>query len=232
LQAIGIVAVAVSALAALVFYSLTFVVLLCLVTAIASGLAKLAVDATIQERVPETVRASAFAHSETLLMLAWVLGGALGLIPFTGRIGMALCAIGMAVAAARAATVAMQLRNERLSGISSDSTVAMAAPAPSRPQPQPQPSNATTQDLAPAAPKTVRVRPFRTLAQPLPGTTPETTKARAGRWSRRKAAVDPPKGAELPKTKVEPVRTDVLPPGPEDQPSYHLYRPTTLDERE
>ena len=52
--------------------------LLCLVTAIASGLAKLAVDAVIQERMPDAVRASAFAHSETLLMLAWVAGGRSG----------------------------------------------------------------------------------------------------------------------------------------------------------
>ena len=64
------------------------VALLCLVTAIVSGIAKLAVDATIQERVPERLRASAFAHSETVLMLAWVVGGGLGLIPVDGRLGV------------------------------------------------------------------------------------------------------------------------------------------------
>ncbi len=59
-----------------------------LAIAIVGGLAKLAVDASIQERIAEDVRASAFAHSETLLMLAFVVGGAIGLIPFTGRVGI------------------------------------------------------------------------------------------------------------------------------------------------
>ena len=79
--------------------------------------------------------------------------------------------------------VAMALRKERLSGISSDSTVAMDGPQqqqqPARPQAQtaaPRAVEVTTQEVA-TAPTTVKVRPFRTLAQPLPGTTPETTRA-------------------------------------------------------
>src|SRR5437763_1095709 len=82
LQAGAITVTAAAAAFAALRYSLLTVAVLCLLTAIGSGLAKLAVDAVIQERVPEGVRASAFAHSETLLMLAWVAGGGLGLIPF------------------------------------------------------------------------------------------------------------------------------------------------------
>ncbi|HKT03512.1 MAG TPA: MFS transporter, partial [Rugosimonospora sp.] len=91
-------------------YSLATVALFCLVTAGASGLTKLALDATIQERVPESARASAFAHSETALMLAWVLGGAIGLIPFGGRTGVLIAAGAVALAALRAIALAGGLR--------------------------------------------------------------------------------------------------------------------------
>ena len=101
LQAIGFAAVALAGAWAVLRFTLTTVALFCLVTAIASGLAKLAVDASIQERIPDTVRASAFAHAETLLMLAWVAGGAIGLIPFLdGRVGLAAGRAGASRAAA------------------------------------------------------------------------------------------------------------------------------------
>ncbi|MDZ5444271.1 MFS transporter [Micromonospora sp. 4G57] len=105
----------VAVLAALKF-SLPMVALLCLVTSLMSGIAKLAVDASIQERIPERLRASSFAHSETALMLAFVAGGGLGLVPFTGRIGVAVVAGVAALVAARALVVAGRLRNERLVG--------------------------------------------------------------------------------------------------------------------
>ncbi|PZF89247.1 MFS transporter [Micromonospora deserti] len=116
LQSSGMVIVAgVGVLAALMF-SLPMVALLCLVSALISGIAKLAVDASIQERMPERLRASSFAHSETVLMLAFVAGGALGLVPFTGRIGIAVAAGVGALAAARGVVVAGRLRTERLVG--------------------------------------------------------------------------------------------------------------------
>ena len=128
-------------------HACSMVSLLCLVTAIASGLAKLAVDATIQERVPERVRASAFAHSETLLMLAWVAGGAIGLIPFDGRLGVAVAA-GLAVlAAARAVLVAGRLRHEKLSGRSDPVNRQPANRAPS-----PSPSSPSRSASAPRRP--------------------------------------------------------------------------------
>jgi hypothetical protein len=96
--------------------TLPSVALLCLIAAAAAGLAKLANDAVIQERIDERVRASAFAHSETLLMISWVMGGAVGLIPFGGRWGLVVAAVFMVLGATKAVISAMKLRKERLTG--------------------------------------------------------------------------------------------------------------------
>jgi hypothetical protein len=48
------------------------------VSAVANALSKIALDALIQRDIPETLRSSAFARSETFLQLAWVIGAALG----------------------------------------------------------------------------------------------------------------------------------------------------------
>jgi hypothetical protein len=116
LQSNGLVIVAGLAVLATVRFSLGMVALVCLVTAIISGISKLSVDATIQERIPERMRASAFAHSETILMLSFVAGGALGLIPMAGRIGIGAAAGFAVLAAARAVVAAGRLRKERLHG--------------------------------------------------------------------------------------------------------------------
>src|SRR5215475_5134647 len=133
LQAIGVMLVAAIAIIASIHNTLGAVILLSLSLAVVSGLAKLALDATIQERVPEDVRASAFAHSETLLMLAWVAGGAIGLIPFDGRFGIIVCAVGMTVATFFAWNRALVMRKERLSGSATETsgvtTVAVPEPA-------------------------------------------------------------------------------------------------------
>ena len=64
------------------------VVVTALVAAICSAIAKVCLDAVIQRDLPETSRASAFGRSETVLQLAWVVGGALGvLLPPTYWIG-------------------------------------------------------------------------------------------------------------------------------------------------
>jgi MFS family permease len=130
LQATGLVLVTgVAALSALRF-TLATVMLLCLATAVASGLAKLAVDATIQERVVDTVRASAFAHAETLLMLAWVSGGAIGLIPFDGRVGLLVAAAGITAAAFRAVQVTHRYRGEVLAGRAAAAALTAAGTGP------------------------------------------------------------------------------------------------------
>jgi len=117
LQAIGLAATAVFGAWAAFRFTLTSVALFCLVAAIASGLAKLALDASIQEKIPDTARASAFAHSETLLMLAWVTGGGIGLIPFLdGRFGLVAVALAIGAAAVWSVRRASRLRAEVLHG--------------------------------------------------------------------------------------------------------------------
>lgn len=67
----------------------------------ASG--KLALDAVVQREVPEAVRASAFARSETLLQLLWVLGAGLGTaLPPHGGLGFLVAAVALALALAAA----------------------------------------------------------------------------------------------------------------------------------
>ncbi len=74
-------------------------------TAAAAGLcqalAKLSLDALIQRDVPESFRTSAFARSETVLQLSWVVGGGLGIaLPLHGVLGLAVAAAVLALAAA------------------------------------------------------------------------------------------------------------------------------------
>ena len=54
-----------------------------LVTAGAAAIAKASLDASLQDDLPEHSRASAFGRSESLLQLAWVAGGATGVLAYT-----------------------------------------------------------------------------------------------------------------------------------------------------
>ena len=78
-----------------------------LVAATCSALAKVALDAVVQRDLPERSRASAFGRSETVLQLAWVFGGALGvLLPHDSfRLGFGIVAGVMVLAGAQAALV-------------------------------------------------------------------------------------------------------------------------------
>ncbi|HVV19821.1 MAG TPA: MFS transporter [Pseudonocardiaceae bacterium] len=77
--------------------SVTTAAIAALVASVASALAKISLDATIQNDLPEASRASAFGRSETILQLAWVFGGALGvLLPTTFWIGFLVVSILMA----------------------------------------------------------------------------------------------------------------------------------------
>jgi len=80
-------------------YGLPAILGVALVAGLAQSLSKLCLDAVIQADVPDAVRTSAFARSETVLQLAWVIGGALGLmLPLSGAWGL-----GMATALTAAA---------------------------------------------------------------------------------------------------------------------------------
>lgn len=116
LQAVGLAVSMLLAVVATVWLTLPLVVLLCLTVAVSSGLAKVTVDSAIQEKIDERLRATAFAHSETLLMLAFVAGSAVGLIPMPGRVGLGIAAGLVLLAAARTVRVAFVLRGDRLSG--------------------------------------------------------------------------------------------------------------------
>ncbi|MGW2846292.1 MFS transporter [Streptomyces sp. NPDC001274] len=93
-------ALATAVLAALFFGTVT-VAALSAVAGSTLALSKLSLDAMIQRDVPEEVRASAFARSETALQMAWVVGGGIGIaLPLNGVLGMAVAAGLLALGAA------------------------------------------------------------------------------------------------------------------------------------
>lgn len=76
-----------------VFYGFPILIALGLVAGLCSSLGKLSLDAMIQRDVPETVRTSVFARSETVLQLSWVIGGACGIVlPLIPRLGFGFLA--------------------------------------------------------------------------------------------------------------------------------------------
>ncbi|SNQ51465.1 conserved membrane hypothetical protein [Frankia canadensis] len=95
-----------------------------LLASMAGSMGKLALDAIVQRDIPEATRNSAFARSETALQLAWVAGGAIGLVEMPGTVGFALAA------AAVCATLFLQagsLRRARLAARVRAHTPAQAA---------------------------------------------------------------------------------------------------------
>src|SRR4051794_7255 len=79
------------------FFGLSSVILVAVGAGIAQTIGKLALDSTIQQNVAEEVRTSAFARSETTLQLAFVLGGACGLMPINAELGFIGAGIALAV---------------------------------------------------------------------------------------------------------------------------------------
>nr|WP_307135882.1 MFS transporter [Streptomyces aurantiacus] len=86
------------AITAAVFFGVLLVAVLAAFAGFAQALSKLSLDALIQRDVPELVRTSAFARSETMLQMAWVVGGAIGIaLPLNGTLGMAVASTIIAV---------------------------------------------------------------------------------------------------------------------------------------
>jgi hypothetical protein len=77
------VAVCVVAVAAAVAGKMPVVAIATLITSASSAIAKASLDASLQHDLPEESRASGFGRSESTLQLAWVLGGALGVLVYT-----------------------------------------------------------------------------------------------------------------------------------------------------
>ncbi|MDP3969183.1 MAG: MFS transporter [Nocardioides sp.] len=89
-----LLAAATTVAGAAVLYGLLAAALLGLVAGLCQSLGKLSLDALIQQGVPERTRTSAFARSETLLQLSWVLGGFLGIaLPLVPQLGLGVVAV-------------------------------------------------------------------------------------------------------------------------------------------
>ena len=82
-----------SALAAALAYGVLTITLLAGIAGVTQSLGKVALDSLIQRDVPERVRTSAFARSETLMQLTWVIGGGIGIVlPLVGQVGAGVAA--------------------------------------------------------------------------------------------------------------------------------------------
>ncbi len=104
--------VALVSLWAAFWYGMVSIIAVSLVAGLGQALGKLCLDALIQDEVPDAVRTSAFARSETALQLAWVLGGGLGLaLPLSGPWGLGVAAVLTGIAAVAAGTSVIRLPN-------------------------------------------------------------------------------------------------------------------------
>ncbi|KKZ74674.1 MFS transporter [Streptomyces showdoensis] len=89
-----------TAICTAIFFGGLMVAVLGAVAGLTQALSKLSLDALIQRDVPEVVRTSAFARSETALQMAWVVGGGIGIaLPLNGTVGMSVAAGILAVGA-------------------------------------------------------------------------------------------------------------------------------------
>jgi MFS family permease len=83
-----------------VFFGLWATLVVALVAAFGQVLSKLALDSTVQQEVGEEIRTSAFAVSETLNQLSWVVGGLAGLLmslTASGVAGLIVAATGLGI---------------------------------------------------------------------------------------------------------------------------------------
>ena len=93
---VSVLAATLSCLATGIWYGVWTLVVLGLVQGLSAQLAKLCFDALVQREVPENVRTSVFAWSETVLQVLWVLGGALGIVlPLNPYVGFPVCAVAL-----------------------------------------------------------------------------------------------------------------------------------------
>lgn len=104
-----------TALATAVFYSLWTLLALGFVAGLTAQLIKLSNDAIIQRDIDESVRTRMFSWSETVLQMAWVLGGGIGIaLPLIPRLGFGVIA-GLLVLVL-ATTVRIRARGHRPHG--------------------------------------------------------------------------------------------------------------------
>jgi MFS family permease len=86
--AAALIADVAAALLAATLYSLTTLLILGLAAGLAAQLVKLSSDAVVQRDIEESVRTRVFAWSETVLQIAWVIGGGIGIaLPLIPQLG-------------------------------------------------------------------------------------------------------------------------------------------------
>jgi hypothetical protein len=93
---LGLTAAATTLCAA--FFGLWAAIIVAFSAAVGQTLVKLALDSIVQREIPNEVRSSTFAASETLHQLSWVMGGLLGLLlslTNSGVTGLAVAAVGL-----------------------------------------------------------------------------------------------------------------------------------------
>lgn len=124
-----IAAACASAVVAAVFPGIFTAAIVGLVGATSSALAKVCLDAVIQRDLPEASRASAFGRSETVLQIAWVFGGALGVLLPHSTFWIGFCVVACVVGVIGIQTF-MLLKNRTL--VPGLGVRAAPAPEPSR----------------------------------------------------------------------------------------------------
>jgi MFS family permease len=104
----------VAAVATALFYSLWTLVLLGLVAGLAAQLIKLSSDAVVQRDIDEAVRTRVFAWSETVLQIAWVIGGGIGItMPLIPHLGFGVIAFLLLLVLAASVRIRMSGRPPR-----------------------------------------------------------------------------------------------------------------------
>lgn len=84
---------ALACLVAAVAFSIAVTAAVALIAGVTNSLGKHCLDAIIQREVPQSLRSSAFARSETLLQITWVSGGAVAIaLPLVGWIAFTVAA--------------------------------------------------------------------------------------------------------------------------------------------
>ena len=177
-----------------VFYGFVFLIALGFIAGLCSSLGKLSLDAMIQRDVPESVRTSVFARSETVLQLAWVIGGGCGIVlPLLPRLGFGFLAAVLLIVV----FLVLRFRPAPAPPLRAPHPPKPAGPHP-QPPPEPDastsrrprvgrssppasPSNAPTAPNAPAATTSRRSSsaPTRTIGNRTPAKPPDQP---VGRW--------------------------------------------------
>ena len=93
---VSVLAATICCIATGIWYGVWTLVVLGFVQGMSAQLSKLGFDALVQREVPENVRTSVFAWSETMLQVLWVVGGTLGIVlPLNPYVGFPVCAVAL-----------------------------------------------------------------------------------------------------------------------------------------